>query len=82
MTAPWCPVCKAQKPILAELTAQPKFRDLKILDVDFDSQKDALKALGVRMQSTLIAYKGGEEQVRSTGVTDKSAIASLLDKSL
>ena len=82
VTAPWCPVCKAQKPILAELTAEPKFRDLKILNVDFDSQKDALKALGVRMQSTLIAYKSGEEQVRSTGVTDKSAIASLLDKSL
>ena len=82
VTAPWCPVCKAQKPILSELTAQPKFKDLKILDVDFDSQKDALKTLGVRMQSTLIAYKGGEEQVRSTGVTDKSAIAGLLDKSL
>ena len=82
VTAPWCPVCKAQKPILSDLTAQPKFKDLKILDVDFDSQKDVLKMLGVRMQSTLISYKHGAEQGRSTGVTDKNAIAAQLDKSL
>jgi thioredoxin 1 len=82
VTAPWCPVCKVQRPILSELTAQPKFKDLKILNVDFDTQKDVLQTLGVRMQSTLISYKHGEEQMRSTGVRDKDAISTLLDKSL
>ena len=80
VTAPWCPVCKAQKPILSELTAAPKFKDLAIFEVDYDSQKDVLKTLNVQMQSTLIAFKGGKEVGRSTGDTNKSSIASLLDK--
>lgn len=82
VTAPWCPTCKAQKPILSELTAQPKFAKLAIFQVDFDSQKDALKMLGVQMQSTLISYKGGKEVGRSTGVTSKATIGDQLDKAI
>ncbi len=82
VTAPWCPTCKAQKPILSELSAQPKFAKLAIFQVDFDSQKDALKMLGVQMQSTLISYKGDKEVGRSTGVTSKAAIEDQLNKSI
>ncbi len=82
VTAPWCPTCKAQKPILSELSAQPKFAKLAIFQVDFDSQKDALKMLGVQMQSTLISYKGDKEVGRSTGVTNKTAIEDQLSKSI
>src|SRR6202040_417486 len=35
--ADWCPTCKAQGPILDKLTADPKFRDLKVFRVDFDA---------------------------------------------
>jgi len=38
VTAPWCTVCAAQKPILAKLEAQPRFKDLQVFDVDFDSR--------------------------------------------
>ncbi len=82
VTAPWCPVCKAQKPILSELTAAPKFKNLAIFEVDYDSQKDVLKILNVQKQSTLISFKGGKEVGRSTGDTNKSSIASLLDKAI
>ncbi len=82
VTAPWCPTCKAQKPILSELSAQPKFAKLAIFQVDFDSQKDALKMLGVQMQSTLISYKGDKEVGRSTGVTSRTAIEDQLNKSI
>lgn len=82
VTAPWCSVCKVQKPILSELKAQPRFKDLMTYTVDFDSQKDALRLLGVRMQSTLIVYKGGQEVGRSTGETSKAAIEGLLAKAL
>ncbi len=82
VTAPWCPTCKAQKPILSDLLMQPKFGKMTVLQVDFDSQKDALKMLGVQMQSTLISYKGKQEVGRSTGVTDKAAIAAQIDKSI
>lgn len=82
VTAPWCPVCKAQRPILSELKAEPRFKDMAVYEVDFDSQKDALRALGVQKQSTLIVFKGNQEVGRSTGETSKAAIESLLAKAL
>jgi len=82
VTAPWCPVCKAQRPILSDLKASPKFKDLMVFEIDFDSQKDALRMLNVQKQSTLITYKGGREVGRSTGDTNRASIASLLDKAI
>jgi len=80
--AGWCPICKAQKPILDKLTADPKFKDLKIFLVDFDSMKTEVKQFGAQMQSTLIVFKGAVEQGRSVGDTKEASIAALLDKSL
>ena len=80
--ASWCPVCKTQAPILGELRAAPKFKDLSVFTVDFDSQKDVLKSFGVTKQSTLIVFKGTKETGRSTGDTQKAALESLLVKSL
>jgi hypothetical protein len=51
-----------------------------VFRVDFDSQKDAVKAFGARMQSTLITFKGFQETGRSVGDTNSSSIAALLDK--
>ena len=80
--ASWCPTCKAQIPILSELTALPKFKDLVILRVDFDDQKDEVRNFGARVQSTLIVFKGAKEVGRSVGDTDRGTIAALLDKGI
>jgi len=80
--ASWCPTCKAQKPILSELMADPKFKELAYFVIDFDSQKDLVQRFGVRMQSTLIAFKGENEQGRSVGDTNRTSIAALLNKVL
>lgn len=82
ITAPWCTTCAAQKPILAKLEADPKFRDLQVFDVDFDSRKDVVKQFRATMQSTLITYKGANETGRSAGETKPEAISSLLDKAI
>ena len=82
VTAPWCPTCKAQKPILSGLASKPKFKDLVTFQIDFDSQKDLLKKFDVFMQSTLIAFKGTKETGRSTGDTNAASIEALLDKTV
>ena len=82
VTAPWCPVCKAQAPILAKLRSDPRFKNLVSFTIDFDSQKDLLRKLNVQKQSTLIAYKGKQEAGRSTGDTNAASIEALLGKSI
>lgn len=77
--ASWCPTCTVQKSILDKLTAEPAYRDIIILSVDFDTQKDVLRSLGVRSQSTLIAFRGTAEQGRSVGDTNPASIRALLD---
>jgi thioredoxin 1 len=82
VTAPWCPTCRVQKPHIDAAAADPRMRDAVLLSVDFDSQKDALRRLNVRSQSTLIAMRGREERGRATGVTDGAAIRELLFRAL
>lgn len=78
--ATWCPTCAKQAPILAKLEGEPAYAGLKVFKVDFDSQKDVVRAMGVQMQSTLIAFRGTAEQARSTGQTDEAAIRAVLAK--
>lgn len=80
VTAPWCPVCARQHPILSELEQTPELRDLVVFDVDFDSQKNVLKQFGVSMQSTLIVFSGKTEAARATGITNPAEIQALLMK--
>ena len=80
--AGWCPTCKAQKPIQSELMAQPAYKDVTLLNLDFDSQKPLLKQFKVAMQSTMIAFRSGKEVARSVGDTTRDGIEGLVKKSL
>ena len=80
--ASWCPTCKAQAPILSELRADPRFKNLVYFVIDFDSQKDLVNRFGARMQSTLIAFKGEKEEGRSVGDTKRDSIYGLAAKSI
>ncbi len=82
ITAPWCPTCKAQKPILDKLFSSDKFKSFVMLEMDFDTQKDDLRAMKAQMQSTLIVFKGSEEVGRSAGDTNAASIEALLAKAL
>ncbi len=42
----------------SEVDGRAAFRELVFLSVDFDSQKDVVRALNVRSQSTLVVFKG------------------------
>ena len=82
VTAPWCPICRAQKPILERLRDDPRFRDYALFLVDFDNDKPAVRAVGARLQSTLIVYRGGREIARTVGDREEGWIEELLEKAL
>jgi thioredoxin 1 len=80
--AAWCPVCRAQNPILTQLTREPEFKDLVVFKIDFDTQKADVRALKAIQQSTLIAFKGETEKARSVGDTNPASIAALVKSAL
>ena len=80
--ADWCPTCKQQKPIVQSLVQQPKLKDVTVFVADFDKETALKKRINVSMQSTFVVFKGGKEVGRSTGVTDKAALADLFSMAL
>ena len=80
--ATWCQICARQAPIIEKLRAEPKFRDLVIFRVNFDTQKDIMRKFHANVQSTLIAFRGTKEVGRSTGETQPEWIEDLVEKTL
>ena len=80
--ASWCPTCRAQKPHVDAMAADPRMKEARFFTVDFDTQKDVLRRLNVRSQSTLVAFNGREERARATGITDPVQIRDLLLQAL
>ncbi len=75
--APWCPICRAQAPTIASLATDPAYSRVQVLRLDYDNQVAEKKLLGIKMQSTLIAYHGRRETGRLVGVTDAAQIRQL-----
>lgn len=80
--ATWCDVCARQAPILDKLLADPKYKELVIFKVNFDTQRDVMRKFNARVQSTLIAYHGTKEVGRSVGETQPEWIDDLVSKTL
>jgi thioredoxin 1 len=76
--ADWCPICRAQAPVLKSLTQTPELKTLTVYIANFDTEKALKKSLGVTQQSTIVVFKGGKEIARSTGDTQQESLAALL----
>lgn len=77
--ADWCAICAAQAPVIRELTAQSKYKDLTTFTINFDTDTALLKTYNVIAQSTLIVLAGKQEAGRSVGDTSREGIERLLD---
>lgn len=64
------------------LSRDPRFTKVVVFEVDFDSSKELLRRWKVSQQSTLLAFKGKTEVLRSTGVTDPEGIQKIFEASL
>jgi thioredoxin 1 len=80
--APWCPTCAAQKPVLHQIEADAQYQKLRVLLVDFDTQKEAVRQMGATMQSTLVVFHGNKEVARSVGDTNPDTIRATVRRSL
>ena len=76
--ADWCPTCRAQAPLLKELTQTSELKSLTLFVANFDTEKALKQSLGVTKQSTVVVFKGGKESARSTGDTQQASLAALL----
>lgn len=72
-------MCKQQKPVVDRLSRDPRFTGLVVYQIDFDSSKALLRRWKVSQQSTLLAFKGTSERMRSTGVTEPDAIQKIFE---
>ncbi|MCA7024770.1 MULTISPECIES: thioredoxin family protein [Stenotrophomonas] len=80
--APWCPVCREQEKAIKEITADPAYRDLVVLRIDFDTQKPLWQKFGATMQSTLIGFHGKRETGRVAHESDLARVAPVLRSTL
>jgi thiol-disulfide isomerase/thioredoxin len=76
--ADWCPTCRAQAPLLKELSQTPELKGVTLFVANFDTEKALKSSLGVTKQSTVVVFKDGKESARSTGDTQQASLAALL----
>jgi thiol:disulfide interchange protein len=82
VTASWCSTCRAQTKIIDTLAAKPEFKDVLVLKLDYDKQKDEMRSLGAQNRSTLIAFKGADETGRSVADTNPASVEQLFASTL
>jgi thioredoxin 1 len=80
--ADWCPTCRAQAPLLKELSQTPELKGITLFVANFDTEKGLKKSLGVTKQSTIVVFKDGKESARSTGDTRQNSLAGLLRRAI
>lgn len=76
--ASWCPTCRAQAPILEDLRKEKQSADVLFIKVDFDKDKDFLRAHRIPRQSTIVVFKGKTEVARSIAETDRTRLRGVV----
>lgn len=80
--APWCPVCRAQEQTIKKILVTPKYRNVTVLTIDFDTQKPLWSSFGAKQQSTLIGFHGRRETARLAYNADPDKVTALIASSL
>lgn len=79
--APWCGPCRAVEPSLKALAAEYDGR-VDLWKLNADEHPAAVQALGIRSIPTLIAFSGGQEVARVTGVRSRPELAAFFEGAL
>ncbi len=79
--APWCGPCRAQEPILLELSDR-YFGQVAFAVIHIDAHRDLAAQFRIRSIPTLIIFKKGVETLRLVGLQGLESLAAALDQAL
>jgi thiol-disulfide isomerase/thioredoxin len=75
--ADWCPTCRAQDKVFNGWKGDAAVPGT-LLVVNYDSERELKKKMGVRSQSTVVVFKGRAETARLAGETDPGVLRKAL----
>jgi thioredoxin 1 len=76
--ADWCTTCQAQDRVLETLVDDPRFANLLILTVDYDTKRNLMMLFNVPDRSIFVAFSGATELGRSVYDTTPEGITAFL----
>lgn len=76
--ADWCSTCKAQDKIFDGWKGDTRVPGT-LLVVNYDNEKELRRKMGIRMQSTVVSFKGNSEKARLAGDSDPKALRNVLE---
>ena len=77
-----CPACDQQTTSISQLKKIPQYKAMKLLSVNFDSEKSIVRKFNVEKPGTIILIKGTTEVYRSSVVQTPNALESAVDNAL
>ena len=82
VSADWCPTCKKQDAIIKAWLSNNPDKELHVLKVDFDTQKDLVTHFRAPRQSTLLLYKNNQQLWFSVAETRDEVITAAIEQAL
>jgi len=79
--APWCGPCRAQEPIVHQLSTQFSGRAV-VAEMNIDDHQQTALKLGIQSIPTLALFKNGQEVQRFVGLQPAKTLADALEASL
>jgi thioredoxin 1 len=79
--APWCGPCRAQEPIIHQLSVEYQGR-VHIAEINVDENQETAAKLGIQSIPTLTLFREGKELQRFVGLQPKSTLAEALESAL
>ena len=79
--APWCAPCRAQGPIVQQLSEQFEER-AAIAEMNIDENQQTAMKLGIQSIPTLAIFKNGKEIQRFIGLQSQDTLSAAIEKVL
>ncbi len=79
--APWCAPCRAQGPIVQQLSEQFEERAV-IAEMNIDENQQTAMKLGVQSIPTLAIFKNGKEVQRFIGLQSQDMLSAAIEEVL